>query len=190
MYTTQDTTKNPIRLFQLPNTLAGDAAVTIIIQCIITWFVEKAIVSFDLSHQAVQPIGFLERPRNSLLRWFCSVPSSSFDEKGDWEAQGGLRVNTGPSGIGGRVVALLQEVLRGFSLAVIGFILLWPASIGILTTVGERDGWDYRYGERWTPQIFKGLLGGLLGLLTTPPMAAVWLLKAGWEGHCYQNLKS
>lgn len=190
MYTTQDTTKNPIRLFQLPNTFAGDAAVTIIVQCILTWFIEKAIVNFDLSHQGVQPIGFIERPRNPLLRWFCSASSSDFREKEDWEAQGGLRVNNAASGIGGKLVAILQEVLRGFSLAVVGFILLWPASIGILTTVGQRDGWDYRYEDRWIPQIFKGLLGGLLGLLTSPLMATVWLVKAGWEGHCYHNLKS
>ena len=176
MYTTQDTTKNPIRLFQLPNTLAGDAAVTIIIQCILTWFVEMGLVSYDLSNRSVQPIGFIPEPSSPWLRWLFYLPSppSKSEEIPEEEPK---------SKIGLVLRSIVQQALRGFMLAVVGFLLLWGPSIGILTVFGVRSGGDYLYQDRWVPQAFKGILGGVLGLLTTPPMAAFWLMKAGWEGN-------
>ncbi|KAK7422472.1 hypothetical protein QQZ08_009460 [Neonectria magnoliae] len=168
MYTTQDTVKNPIRLFQLPNTLAGDAAVTIIIQCILTWFVEKGLVAFDLSRRSVQPIGFIPKPS---LRWQRRLFFLPADDAADVEAKP-------PTCL----ASLLQQALRGFLLAILGFVLLWPAGVGILTAFGDPDGGDYTYTDRWTPQFFKLILGGVLGLLTTPLMAAFWLIEAGWEG--------
>lgn len=159
MYTSQDTKANPIRLFQLPNTLAGDAAVTIIIQCILTWFVEKALVAYDLRSRSVQPIGFISQPTSPLLRWLFFLPSP-------------------PATL---ISTIFQNALRGFMLAVSSFILLWPIGVGALTAFGEKEGGDWGYSDRWTPQFFKFVLGGLLGLLTTPLMAVFWLIKAGWE---------
>ncbi|KAH7129947.1 hypothetical protein B0J13DRAFT_678985 [Dactylonectria estremocensis] len=167
MYTTQDTAKNPVRLFQLPNTLAGDAAVTIFVQCILTWFVEKGLVAYDLDRRSVQPMGFVPEPTLRWQRWFFFLPTS-VEEKGE--------VVT-PS----RLASLLQQALRGLILAVFGFLLLWPAGVGVLTALGQKTGGDYTYADRWTPQVFKFVLGGLLGLFTTPLMAAFWLVKAGWE---------
>lgn len=167
MYTTQNTTKNPIRLFQLPNTLAGDAAVTIIIQCILTWFVEMFLVRHDLKNRTVQPMGFLPEPSKRWLRWLFFLP---LDE-----------TETGTEMSRFSVSSILQQALRGFLLAVAGFFLLWPAGVGILTAFGERSGGDWVFSDRWTPQVFKLVLGGLLGLLTTPLMAMFWLLKAGWS---------
>ncbi|RMJ08864.1 hypothetical protein BHE90_000660 [Fusarium euwallaceae] len=175
MYTTQDTTKNPIRLFQLPNTLAGDAAVTIIIQCILTWFVEMGLVSYDLSNRSVQPIGFIPEPSAPLLRWLFYLPPSKSEETPEEDEP--------KSKIGLVLSSIVQQALRGFMLAVLGFLLLWGPSIGILTVFGVRSGGDFLYQDRWVPQAFKGILGGVLGLLTTPPMAAFWLMKAGWEGN-------
>ncbi|KPM43284.1 hypothetical protein AK830_g3261 [Neonectria ditissima] len=175
MYTTQDTVKSPIRLFQLPNTLAGDAAVTIIVQCILTWFVEKGLVAYDLSRRSVQPIGFIPKPTLPWQRRLFFLPASDTDIE-----------DRPPSGI----AAIIQQALRGFLLAVVGFVLLWPAGVGILTALGEPAGGDYTYADRWTPQIFKLILGGVLGLLTTPLMAAFWLIKAGWEGKSQRTVKA
>lgn len=162
MYTSQDTDKNPIRLFQMPNTLAGDAAVTIIIQCILTWFVEWGLVAYDLSNRSVQPIGFVAEPSRPLLRWLFFL-----DERHQ------------PST---RLANVAMQALRGFMLCVPTFLLLWPISVGILTAVGVKNGQgDYDFDAKWTPQFFKFVLGGVLGLLTTPLMAIFWLLKAGWE---------
>ncbi|KAF7560151.1 hypothetical protein G7046_g3997 [Stylonectria norvegica] len=167
MYTTQDTDKNPIRLFQLPNTLAGDAAVTTIIQCILTWFVEMALVRHDLRHRSVQPMGFIAKPSNRWLRWFCFLPLDEAETRTELP-----RVS---------VMMLLQQALRGFILAVVGFVLLWPLGVGILTVFGDHVDGDYVYSDRWTPQVFKLVFGGLLGLITTPVMATFWLVRAGWE---------
>ncbi|PNY29614.1 serine protease EDA2, partial [Tolypocladium capitatum] len=167
MYTTQDTAKHPIRLFQLPNTLAGDAAVTIVVQCILTWFVEMGLVAHDLAQRSVQPIGCIDEPAHPWLRRLFFLPP------GRETAIRRLRAASFGS--------VMQQALRGFALSVPAFLALWPAAVGILTAVGRRRGGDYVYSDRWTPQVFKLVLGGLLGLLTTPLMAVFWLVRAGWE---------
>ncbi len=163
MYTTQDTAKNPIRLFQLPNTLAGDAAVTIIIQCMLTWFVEWGLVAHDLANHSVQPIGFIPQPSHPILRWFFFL-----DEKASSTAL---------------LFRIAHQALRGFLLCIPAFMLLWPVSVGALSVIGIQSGGDFLFADRWTPQFFKFILGGVLGLLTTPLMAMFWLIKAGWDGH-------
>lgn len=160
MYTTQNTEKNPIRLFQLPNTLAGDAAVTMIVQCILTWFVEWGLVAHDLSNRSVQPIGFIRQPSHPLLRWWFFLDGSK------------------PRNA---LMNVLQQALRGFLLCIPAFMLLWPVGVGALTAFGQKNGGDWGYEDRWVPQFFKFVLGGLLGLLTTPLMAMFWLVKAGWD---------
>ncbi|KAM0194317.1 hypothetical protein ACHAPA_005223 [Fusarium lateritium] len=180
MYTTQDTVKNPIRLFQLPNTLSGDAAVTIIVQCILTWFVEMGLVRYDLSKRSVQPIGFVPQPSHRWLRWLFFLPPGSDPSDSEEESEKAPKDTPKAASVFNTIV---QGALRGFILAVVGFFLLWPMSVGILTTLGERDGGDWWYQDRWVPQAFKAILGGVLGLLTTPLMALFWLVKAGWEGN-------
>ena len=144
----------------MPNTLAGDAAVTIIIQCVLTWFVEWGLVAHDLSIQSVQPIGFVKEPSRPLVRWFFVLDEQHLPQT--------------------KLADVGQQVLRGFMLCVPAFLLLWPISVGALTALGEKNGGDYDFDAKWTPQFFKFVLGGLLGLLTTPLMAMFWLLKAGW----------
>ncbi|CAI6097319.1 unnamed protein product [Clonostachys chloroleuca] len=162
MYTVPDLTGKPIRLFELPNTLAGDAAVTIIVQCLITWFIESALVATDLAKQGVQPLYLCEAPTSPLLRWLFLLdqpqPPKFFPN-------------------------LLQQALRGFMMAFPSFILFWPLSVGVLTELGVPSGGDYVYEKKWVPQFFKLLLGGLLGLVSTPVMVMFWLVKAGWESN-------
>lgn len=75
---------------------------------------------------------------------------------------------------------VLQQALRGFLLCIPAFMLLWPVGVGALTAFGQKNGGDWGYEDRWVPEFFKFILGGLLGLLTTPLMAMFWLIKAGW----------
>jgi hypothetical protein len=162
--------------------LAGDAAVTVIIQSILTWFVEKGMVRLDLSRRGVQPIGFVSEPMRPFIRWLFLLPSSSpygaINHKSNME----LPVDSTSRGVmADRLYPILHNALRGFLVAIIAFIALWPPSIGILTILGQHDGGDYLFANRWIPQGFKGILGGIHGLLTTPCMACFWLLKAGWE---------
>ncbi|KAJ4863398.1 hypothetical protein T069G_04352 [Trichoderma breve] len=165
MYTRQS---KPIRLWQLPNTFAGDAAVTIIIQCIITWFVELFILRYDLSQGAVQPIGFISQPTHPWLRFFFFLPKDPNAE---------IERKPRPWSL----LEIIQQALRGFSFAVVSFFILWPIFMGALTAFGVKEGGDYYYHNKWVPQVFKLILGGVLGLLVTPWMAMFWLVKAGWE---------
>jgi hypothetical protein len=168
MYTTQNTVKRPIRLWQLPNTLAGDAAVTIIVQCIITWFVELFILRYDLRQRSVQPIGFISQPIRPWLRLFFFLPRDATAE---------IEKQPRPWSF----LEVIQQALRGFCFAVVSFLLLWPICMGALTAFGKKEGNDYVYHDKWLPQVFKLILGGGLALLTTPLMAMFWLVKAGWE---------
>jgi hypothetical protein len=164
MYTTQDTAAHPIRLFQLPNTLAGDAAVTIIVQSLITWLIECALVSRDLRTGGVSPIGFLPRPQHPLLRrlFFLDEFASGASPKQHW------------------LVFLVENIARALATAVVGFVLLWPVSVGVLTAFGRREGGDWVYEKTWTPQVFKFVLGGVWALLQTPVYAGFWLVREGW----------
>ena len=47
---------DPITLLRLPNTLAGDAALTIIIQTLVTWLIECLAVTSDLRAGKVAPL--------------------------------------------------------------------------------------------------------------------------------------
>lgn len=167
MYTTQDTTRRPIRLFQLPNTLAGDAAVTIILQSLITWMVELVLVNRDLRAASVAPIGFLPQPAFRPARWFL------FLDRPKELSEPGSRTHW--------ALFLVSQLLRGFLVAILCFPLFWGASVGILMHVGgERTGGDWVFDRTWVPQVFKLLLGGLLALVTTPLFAAFWLVRCGW----------
>ncbi|KAI1499939.1 hypothetical protein F5X99DRAFT_263587 [Biscogniauxia marginata] len=165
MYFTQDATK-PIRLFQFPNTLAGDAAVTVIIQCLITWHIELLIVNRDLKKGGVQPIGFLPEPKWSWLRWFMFLdreeqthPVRSFVH---W------------------LLFLWSQIIRALLVAVVVFPFIWGPSLGFLVLVGRKSQGDWWYEKVWIPEIFKLVQGAVLGLLTTPLMVMFWLARCGW----------
>ncbi|GAO18719.1 hypothetical protein UVI_02047230 [Ustilaginoidea virens] len=167
MYKTQPRNSPPVRLFRLPNSLAGDATVTIFAQCILLWFVKLMSVSYDLGRRAVQPMGFVKEPAGKPMRRLMFLP----EQRGSKIEAAGVR----------SVMAVVHHVLRSLLLASVVFLVLWPASIGILVNLGEPDQGDRTYERLWTPQIFKAVFGGLLGLLTTPTMTIFWLVRAGWE---------
>ncbi|KAI8236518.1 hypothetical protein K4K55_003793 [Colletotrichum sp. SAR 10_96] len=172
MYSFQNLATHPIRLFQLPNTLAGDAVVTILIQTMITWFIELILVEHDLKNGAIRPIGFYREPVRPLWRWLMLLA---------------------PIEDGGQVVParskkwpafLVDQFIRIGLIFVVSFFLLWGPSVGILVAIGKRgtgSDWDWYFQKQWAPQIFKGVLGGLLALLTTPVMAFFWLVREGWR---------
>ncbi|KAI0026206.1 hypothetical protein F4780DRAFT_13911 [Xylariomycetidae sp. FL0641] len=156
----------PVRLWQFPNTLAGDAGLTVIVQCILTWLVELVMVNYDLKKGGVQPIGFISEPRHPMLRWFMFL-----DRKEPTTATGGFAH---------WVTFLLSQILRAFIIAVIFFPFVFGASVGFLSIVGHyRDG-DWEYDPKWKPQLFKLIQGISLGVLATPPMVIFWLTRCGW----------
>lgn len=157
---------SPIRLFKFPNTLAGDAAITVFIQFLVTWIIESVLVNRDLKKGAVQPIGFLPEPTWKLVRWFMFLDR----RKQTHEVRSFKHW----------LEYLFSQTLRSLILAVIFFPLIFGASIGFLTLVGRRRGGDWYYAATWTPEIFKAVQGAVLGLLFTPPMVMFWLARCGW----------
>ncbi|KAI0103899.1 hypothetical protein GGR51DRAFT_235634 [Nemania sp. FL0031] len=160
---------SPIRLFQFPNTLAGDTAVTIFVQFLTTWVIETALVNYDLRKGGVQPIGFIPEPKWKYLRWFMFLDRHEQTHK--------------VSSLRHWIQFLFSQVLRSLILAILTFPFVFGASVGFLTLVGTRhDGdWDWYYPATWTPEIFKLVQGAVLGLLFTPLMAMFWLVKCGWD---------
>lgn len=166
MYTSQDTVAHPIRLFQLPNTLAGDCAVTIIVQSLMTWFIEFFLVNRDIRTGGVQPIGFLRPPTDPLIRRIFFLD----------EYTSGAQ----PAGARHWPVFILEQAARAMVAAFVGFLIFWGPCVGILTAFGTRSGGDWVYEKTWVPQVFKLLLGGLLALVQTPLFATFWLVREGW----------
>ncbi|KAF7542066.1 hypothetical protein G7054_g57 [Neopestalotiopsis clavispora] len=172
------TTKQSINLFQFPNTLVGDATVTIILQCVITWLAELALVNQDLRNARVQAIGSLAEPKNRLVRWFMFLDRAAEDD-GSNKYEGGCLAHW--------MVFLFSQVLRALLVAVVTFALFIGPTIGFMTLVGTRNGGDWTYVgtvhpslETWVPMMFKGILGASVGLLTTPLFAAFWMVRCGW----------
>ncbi|KAI1211162.1 uncharacterized protein F4807DRAFT_27318 [Annulohypoxylon truncatum] len=166
MYATQDIATRPIRLWLFPNTLAGDAAVTIIVQCLITWHIELFLVNRDLRKGGVHPIGFIPEPKNRLVRWFMFLdrPEQTHEVRSIVHWLGFLR----------------SQILRSLIMAVVFFPIIWGPSIGFLVLSGRWQGDDWYYDRVWAPQVFKLIQGAVLGLLTTPPMVIFWLTRCGW----------
>ncbi|CAK7231175.1 hypothetical protein SBRCBS47491_007841 [Sporothrix bragantina] len=209
MYKTIDTEKSPIRVFQFPNTLAGDATVTIFIQCVITWFIELVLVNRDLRSGHIQPIGFLREPKNALLRWFllldrrpttAATPTEGATSNDDLRRP--LSAPHDPENchceqhseqyeIGSWkhwFVFLVSQLIRALMVGVLMWFLMWGPSIGILIAVGDHRGNDWWFdGTSWAPPIFKLVFGGVLALLTTPPFAAFWLVRCGWAVQANQR---
>ncbi|KAL2759322.1 hypothetical protein ACRALDRAFT_2084627, partial [Sodiomyces alcalophilus JCM 7366] len=178
MYTTQDLSRNPIRLFQLPNTLAGDAAVTIIIQCIITWLIERAFVTHDLRKRSIMPIGFVAEPKRPFLRWFMLLDDNK--TRNDADNNNERRWNKMSTTLTSAARFIATQAPRVIAFILVSFVLCWPISVGALTAVGKKSGGDWVFNDRWAPQVFKAVLGGVLALLTTPLMAAFWMVRDGW----------
>lgn len=194
MYTRTD---DPIRLFELPNTLIGDFAVTTIMQTIITWMIEMIVVNRDLRKASVRPIGFVDEPQlqdpsspssplSSIsrrlprcairgIRWFMLLdqPKTQRKRRGSFTRK--LRY-------------VFAQILRALLVGVfLGALLIGP-TVGILIALGVKEGGDWVYASRWTPEIFKLILGGVLALLTSPFFAMYWMIKCGWNGGIHESV--
>ncbi|KAF9138422.1 hypothetical protein BG015_002392 [Linnemannia schmuckeri] len=156
--------KHPVYIWPLPNTLAGDMAVTIIIQQALTWILDRLAVRGDLKKGLVAPLR-MPSDASSLVRWFVGLK--------DVKAAG----KPGFAFHFKRVVVYIVAT----------FLLYWPITIGVLYglksghvgaavadgahAAGEFNLWPF-------PQIFKAVYSAALGL-TTPFVSYVTLIYEG-----------
>ncbi|CAI5488237.1 unnamed protein product [Closterium sp. Naga37s-1] len=54
---------DPVRVWELPNSLAGDAIVTIMIQGTLTWVIAGLLTRLDVKSERIQPIFYQHAPR-------------------------------------------------------------------------------------------------------------------------------
>jgi hypothetical protein len=129
MYATADTSKFPIRLLQFPYTLAGDGALSIPIQCLITWWIEVWGVNRDLRQSRIQPIGFIREPKHHALRWFMFLDRRERNNEAySWS----------------HVFRFVRaQLTRGFILSVLSFTVLWGPSVAVLTAMALKPRREY-----------------------------------------------
>lgn len=132
------------------NTLAGDAAVTIFVQLIVTWLIDTLLVCNDVRTRALktQPLLPSKLFSNRYCQWYLSVegmdlldPDITF-----------LR----------RVKRIIGGIIRALFLSVPVFFLWWPISVGIMAGVGEPIGaaeYAYNHYPVCTPHYVRHALG-------------------------------
>ncbi|KAK3825223.1 MAG: hypothetical protein J3Q66DRAFT_102436 [Benniella sp.] len=167
--------KDPVALWPLPNTLAGDAAVTIIIQQALTWILDRFAVNGDLNKGLVAP---LRMPKNAsaVVQWFVGLNHIEVHTTLSGKIKYNLRFH------GTRIAVLILAT----------FVLYWPITIGILSGlkihgVGKDHsdlGGDF---NTWPlPEIFKGVYGFAVGM-TTPFVSYIALIYQGETGQSNQD---
>ncbi|KAF9125911.1 hypothetical protein BGW39_007081 [Mortierella sp. 14UC] len=153
--------KHPVYIWPLPNTLAGDIAVTIIIQQALTWILDRLAVRGDLKKGLVAPLR-MPAEASKLVRWFV-----------------GLEDVKAPGRPG-----FVFHFKRIVVLIVMSFLVYWPITIGVIYglksgDVGAATGDHAGDFNLWPfPQIFKGVYSACLGL-TTPFVSYVTLIYEG-----------
>ncbi|KAG0235168.1 hypothetical protein BGW41_000919 [Actinomortierella wolfii] len=159
-------TKDPIRLWPLPNTLAGDSAVTIILQQTLTWILDRLAVAGDLKKGLVAPLR-MPADASGLVRWFVGHEYSKVQ----------------PQTFGERLSYIFNFHVKRIALIVFAtFVIYWPIAIGVLSALKARGiGADHSElnGDfnLWPmPEIYKGVFGFAVGLTTpfTSYIALIW----------------
>ncbi|KAI1110402.1 hypothetical protein F5Y14DRAFT_362191 [Nemania sp. NC0429] len=157
-----------VHLFRFPNALAADCSFTLLAQFIITWLAEVFVVNNDLRRGWVDPIGFLREPKGKFLRWYFLLD----------------RENQMPHQVKGRwnwVRFIWSQILRSIVLFLVFFPPTFGVSVGALSAVGTKTPYgDWNFPDTYTPQIYKLILGIVIGALSTPLMSLYTIVRVGW----------
>ncbi|KAF8984647.1 hypothetical protein BGZ46_007353 [Entomortierella lignicola] len=163
------TTSKPIHVWRFPNTLAGDATVTVVVQQFLTYILDRLSVRGDVRKGTIAP---LRMPSNAnfVIRWFVGLDESKTGHK-----------KTKREFVSFHAQRIL--VYMFFS-----WIVFWPIAVGILCGLKTHNvGVDTRGAggdfNNWPlPEIFKLLYGFALGM-TTPFISYTQLISLGEAAH-------
>ncbi|KAL2150822.1 hypothetical protein VTH82DRAFT_7385 [Thermothelomyces myriococcoides] len=200
----------PPFLFRPPVSLVADAALTTLVQSAISWACLVVLVNREMSRGGVAPYAPLPsaaeevsswwwwggEPRNAAARWFlmldhynaergsmllgpcgrlcyccccCYCSSSSSSPFVKRAQRAGRWMAFGLAGLGRAVIV-----------ALLGFLIMIGPTIGICVAVGKRLDGDWVFPGRWDGALFKLVYGTVLGFITSPALALMWMLRAGW----------
>jgi hypothetical protein len=119
------------------NTLAGDAAVTIFVQTIITWLLDSAMVCNDVRTRAygVRPISMSPKAlNNKFLNWYISAE--------------GMELLEPHITLKARLKCFVIGIIKAFLLCILVFFIWWPITVAILVGVGHSIGaGQYQYNH-------------------------------------------
>ena len=189
--------KHAVTLWTLPNSLAGDCAVSLFIQVCITWLVEEIMVGWDCyksNNTMCQLPEYLipNRPDKITNRFIFAF--YDFD-KGCLPAEDNLSKK--PSFreflkknficydsrwvVTNICIWLIKKLTRAVPFSVLLFIPVWPATLGISTSVGTPSGVNgYYFNHFPTPQILKLIYGFVIGITTSPVSSVVIIRRNYW----------
>ncbi|PRP75727.1 hypothetical protein PROFUN_09151 [Planoprotostelium fungivorum] len=156
----------PVRVWEFPNTMAGDAAVTVFIQGILTWVISGMLTSRDLRLAAfgISPIraprSIREGPR--IVQWFFG---------------GNLDILERRIGHSERLRRLVSSIVHGVIYSIAIFFIAWPIGVGILAATAGPGG----FIAGWpTAAYFKAAFGGGMGFWQTPIIVVIAMMRKGW----------
>ncbi|KAI1183422.1 hypothetical protein F5B17DRAFT_443440 [Nemania serpens] len=167
-YATYNNQAAGVHLFSFPNALAADCSFTLLAQFIVTWLVEVFVVNNDLRRGWVEPIGFLREPKGKFWRWYFLLDRENqmpHQVKGWWNW----------------VRFIWSHVLRSVMLFLVFFPPTFGVTIGALTAVGTKTPYgDWNFSDTYAPQIYKLILGVVIGGIGTPLMSLYTIVRVGW----------
>ncbi|KAK4151925.1 hypothetical protein C8A00DRAFT_35397 [Chaetomidium leptoderma] len=177
----------PPFLFGPPVSLLVDAAVTTILQSLITWFcllffVNRALVAGDIAPHVPGWLLQGREPGNGFVRWFMFLDHYNA-QRGSvvfgWCCGGGRRGRC-RGGFARAVGFVFAGLGRGLLVAVAGFAVMIGPTIRLGVAAGTPYQGDWVFLGRWDGAVFKLVYGAVLGLVISPPIAWMWMVRAGW----------
>ncbi|KAI9091274.1 hypothetical protein DFS34DRAFT_635551 [Phlyctochytrium arcticum] len=195
----------PISLFALPKTIAGDTAITVLVQGILTWVIDAGLVYGDIRKGMVAPLpaynpglgtnttaqvkpggvgkGFQpSEAGEGDLHFRAGIPLPSTGLLG-WFFGGPSLDIFGPGHKGAdRFQYIIQSLLRGLVLSLLVLPLAWGISVSLACALWPGLASGNPVGDWPAPQIYKGVSTFFLGAITTPISTFVAMAKAGADG--------
>ncbi|KAG7286207.1 hypothetical protein NEMBOFW57_008513 [Staphylotrichum longicolle] len=173
----------PPFLFHPPVSFLADAALSTVLQSVITWFCVAFLVNLAVSRGSVPPYAprAIPEPTRPFWRWVFMLDhynaargSACLGGRGRWCCCGV------PRGVGQAVGFFLAGLGRGLVVAVYGFGVMVGPTIGVLMSCGTPYEGDWVFLGRWDGVVFKSIYGGFLALVLGPPLTYMWIVRAGW----------
>jgi len=151
-----------VTIWFFPNTLAGDAAVTVFVQGILTYLIDGMLTSRDIRKGQFPPL----RAPSKLLKKFPTQVNFWFKANSDL-----LEPKIGANE---RARRFGHCFARSLVYSILMFFIFWPLGVGILWAVA---GTHVHWNGHWNPQIFKASFGGGMGFFQTPIVTLLAMMR-------------